>query len=242
MSKSNELLTKVHMIVRDHMDPADYEKICEEYRDLTRSQKVMKRPPKGFQNGDWLKEEVKRFALKEYLQRNERPEFYMLYEDCAERQIASVMEELAKHIGYFHRDWWLDWSDRVKLHQRFRELNPEMARLNDLLEFIVKTPPVMRKEPFYKVYLREFWKGIGEDLMKLLKLPKMQDILLEKSGVTFWTEGTKLCSNAWTDRAGSVVSIFKQDQIKDTARQNAGSRPKEQRIRSTGKRLPESQS
>lgn len=207
-------------------DPADYEKLCNDYRTLVQGQKVMKRPPKNFLKGDWLKDEVKNYVLEQYLQWSGCPGFYMLYEDCAEQKISGVMEELSNYLGYFHRDWWLTYPDRVKLQKRFRELNPKMARLNDLLEFIVRTPPMMRSEPFYKKYLREFWKGIGRDLMTLLKLPKMQDILYEKSGVTFWTEGGELCSNAWSDNAGGVVSIFKQRPTKSIAPQNAGSKPK----------------
>lgn len=207
-------------------DPADYEKLCNDYRTLVQGQKVMKRPPKNFLKGDWLKDEVKNYVLEQYLQWSGCPGFYMLYEDCAEQKISGVMEELSNYLGYFHRDLWLTYPDRVKLQKRFRELNPKMARLNDLLEFIVRTPPMMRSEPFYKKYLREFWKGIGRDLMTLLKLPKMQDILYEKSGVTFWTEGGELCSNAWSDNAGGVVSIFKQRPTKSIAPQNAGSKPK----------------
>ena len=207
-------------------DPADYEKLCNDYRTLVQGQKVMKRPPKNFLKGDWLKDEVKNYVLEQYLQWSGCPGFYMLYEDCAEQKISGVMEELSNYLGYFHRDWWLTYPDRVKLQKRFRELNPKMARLNDLLEFIVRTPPMMRSEPFYKKYLQEFWKGIGRDLMTLLKLPKMQDILYEKSGVTFWTEGGELCSNAWSDNAGGVVSIFKQRPTKSIAPQNAGSKPK----------------
>lgn len=227
MSKTQDLRAKVHLMVADCLaDPADYEKLCNNYRLLVQGQKVMKRPPKSFLKGDWLKDEVKNYVLEQYLQWSGCPGFYMFYEDCAEQRISGVMEELSNYLGYFHRDWWLTYPDRVKLHKRFRELNPKMARLNDLLEFIVRTPPMMRSEPFYKKYLREFWKGIGRDLMTLLKLPKMQDILYEKSGVTFWTEGEELCSNAWSDNAGGVVSIFKQRPTKSIALQNAGSKPK----------------
>lgn len=227
MSKTQDLRAKVRLMVTDCLaDPADYEKLCNDYRTLVQGQKVMKRPPKNFLKGDWLKDEVKNYVLEQYLQWSGCPGFYMLYEDCAEQKISGVMEELSNYLGYFHRDWWLTYPDRVKLQKRFRELNPKMARLNDLLEFIVRTPPMMRSEPFYKKYLREFWKGIGRDLMTLLKLPKMQDILYEKSGVTFWTEGGELCSNAWSDNAGGVVSIFKQRPTKSIAPQNAGSKPK----------------
>ena len=207
-------------------DPADYEKLCKDYMTLVQGQEIMKRPPKSFLKGDWLKDEVKNYVLEQYLQWSGCPGFYMFYEDCAEQRISGVMEELSNYLGYFHRDWWLTYPDRVKLQKRFRELNPKMARLNDLLEFIVRTPPIMRSEPFYKKYLREFWKGIGKDLMTLLKLPKMQNILYEKSGVTFWTEGGELCSSAWSDNAGGVVSIFKQRPTKSIAPQNAGSKPK----------------
>lgn len=227
MSKTQDLRAKVRLMVTDCLaDPADYEKLCNDYRTLVQGQKVMKRPPKNFLKGDWLKDEVKNYVLEQYLQWSGCPGFYMLYEDCAEQRISGVMEELSNYLGYFHRDWWLTYPDRVKLQKRFRELNPKMARLNDLLEFIVRTPPMMRSEPFYKKYLREFWKGIGRDLMTLLKLPKMQDILYEKSGVTFWTEGGELCSSAWSDNAGGVVSIFKQRPTKSIAPQNAGSKPK----------------
>lgn len=227
MSKTQELRAKVQSIVSNCLaDPADYEKLCNDYRTLAQGQKVMKRPPKSFLKGDWLKDEVKNYVLEQYLQWSGCPGFYMFYEDCAEQRISGVMEELSNYLGYFHRDWWLTYPDRVKLHKRFRELNPKMARLNDLLELIVRTPPIMRSEPFYKKYLREFWKGSGKDLMTLLKLPKMQDILYEKSGVTFWTEGGELCSNAWSDNADGVVSIFKQRPTKSIALQNAGSKPK----------------
>lgn len=227
MSKTQELRAKVQSIVSDCLaDPADYEKLCNDYRTLVQGQKVMKRPPKSFLKGDWLKDEVKNYVLEQYLQWSGCPGFYMFYEDCAEQRISGVMEELSNYLGYFHRDWWLTYPDRVKLQKRFRELNPKMARLNDLLEFIVRTPPMMRSEPFYKKYLREFWRGVGKDLMTLLKLPKMQDILYEKSGVTFWTEGGELCSSAWSDNAGGVVSIFKQRPTKSIAPQNAGSKPK----------------
>lgn len=227
MNKTQELRAKVRLMVADCLaDPADYEKLCNDYRTLVQGQKVMKRPPKSFLKGDWLKDEVKNYVLEQYLQWSGCPGFYMFYEDCAEQRISGVMEELSNYLGYFHRDWWLTYPDRVKLHKRFRELNPKMARLNDLLEFIVRTPPMMRSEPFYKKYLREFWKGIGKDLMTLLKLPKMQDILYEKSGVTFWTEGGELCSSAWSDNAGGVVSIFKQRPTKSIAPQNAGSKLK----------------
>lgn len=227
MSKTQELRAKVRLLVADCLaDPADYEKLCNDYKILVQEQKIMRRPPKEFRNGGWLKDEVKDYVLEQYLQWSGCPDFYMFYEDCAEARLAAVMEELANYIGYFHRDWWLTYPDRIKLHKRFRELNPKMARLNDLLEFIVRTPPIMRSEPFYKKYLREFWKGIGKDIMTLLKLPKMQDILYEKSGVTFWTEGGELCSSAWSDNAGGVVSIFKQRPTKSIAPQNSGSKPK----------------
>ena len=227
MSKTQELRTKVRLMVADCLaDPADYEKLCKDYMTLVQGQEIMKRPPKSFLKGDWLKDEVKNYVLEQYLQWSGCPGFYMFYEDHAEQRISGVMEELSNYLGYFHRDWWLTYPDRIKLHKRFRELNPKMARLNDLLEFIVRTPPMMRSEPFYKKYLREFWKGIGKDLMTLLKLPKMQDILYEKSGVTFWTEGGELCSSAWSDNAGGVVSIFKQGPTKSIALQNAGSKPK----------------
>ena len=227
MSKTQDLRAKVRLMVTDCLaDPADYEKLCKNYRLLVQGQKVMKRPPKSFLKGDWLKDEVKNYVLEQYLQWSDCPGFYMFYADCAEQRISDVMEELSNYLGYFHRDWWLTYPDRVKLQKRFRELNPKTARLNDLLEFIVRTPPIMRSEPFYKKYLREFWKGIGKDLITLLKLPKMQDILYEKSGVTFWTEGGELCSNAWSDNAGGVVSIFKQRPTKAIAPQNAGSKPK----------------
>ena len=227
MSKTQELRTKVRLMVADGLaDPADYEKLCKDYMTLVQGQEITKRPPKSFLKGDWLKDEVKNYLLEQYLQWSGCPGFYMFYEDCAEQRISGVMEELSNYLGYFHRDWWLTYPDRVKLQKRFRELNPKMARLNDLLEFIVRTPPMMRSEPFYKKYLREFWKSIGKDLMTLLKLPKMQDILYEKSGVTFWTEGGELCSSAWSDNAGGVVSIFKQRPIKSIAPQNAGSKPK----------------
>lgn len=227
MSKTQELRAKVRLMVADCLaDPADYEKLCKDYMTLVQGQEIMKRPPKSFLKGDWLKDEVKNYVLEQYLQWSGCPGFYMFYEDCAEQRISGVMEELSNYLGYFHRDWWLTYPDRVKLQKRFRELNPKMARLNDLLEFIVRTPPIMRSEPFYKKYLREFWKGIGKDLMTLLKLPKMQNILYEKSGVTFWTEGGELCSSAWSDNAGGVVSIFKQRPTKSIAPQNAGSKPK----------------
>lgn len=224
MSKTQDLRAKVRLMVADCLaDPADYEKLCNNYRLLVQGQKVMKRPPKSFLRGDWLKDEVKNYVLEQYLQWSGCPGFYLFYEDCAEQRISGVMEELAKHMGYFHRDWWLTWPDRVSLHQRFRELNPKMARLNDLLEFIVRTPLIMRSEPFYKKHLQEFWKGIGKDIMTLLKLPKMQDILYKKSGVTFYTEGGELCSSAWSDNAGGVVSIFKQSGNNMTTGMSLGS-------------------
>lgn len=222
MSKTKDLRVKVQLMVANYLEKAeDYASLCDNYRILVHEQKIMKRPPKGFINGDWLKDEVKNYVLKKHLQWSGCPAFYMLYEDCAEHRIAEAMEGLTYYLGYFHRDWWLTWPDRVELHKRFRELNPEMARLNDLLEFIVKTPPIMREEPFYKEYLQEFWKKLDGNLMKLLELPKMQDILREKSGVTFWTEGTKLCSNAWSDNAGGAVSIFKDVRTRSIAHQNA---------------------
>lgn len=227
MSKTKDLRVKVQLMVANYLEKEeDYASLCDNYRILVHEQKIMKRPPKGFINGDWLKDEVKNYVLKKYLQWSGCPAFYMLYEDCAEHRIAETMEGLTYYLGYFHRDRWLTYSDRVKLQKRFRELNPKMARLNDLLEFIVRTPPIMRSEPFYKKYLREFWKGIGKDIMTLLKLPKMQDILYEKSGVTFWTEGGELCSSAWSDNAGSVVSIFKEEPTKSIVLPNAGNKPK----------------
>lgn len=226
MSKTEELRAIVQLMVANYLAAEDYASLCDNYRILVHEQKIMKRPPKDFINGDWLKNEVKNYVLEQYLQWSGYPEFYMLYEDRAEHRIAEAMNELANYLGYFHRDWWLTWEDRVVLHKRFRELNPRMARLNDLLKFIVKTPPVMRREPFYKNYLHEFWKGIGEDLIKLLKLPEMQKILLDKAGVTFWIEGDEFCSSAWKDNAGGVASIFKRGQPKSIARQNAGKETK----------------
>lgn len=224
MSKTQDLRAKVRLMVADCLaDPADYEKLCNDYKLLEQEQKIMRRPPMEFRNDDWLKNEVKNYVLEQYLQWGGCPGFYMLYEDCAEQRISSVLEELSNYLGYFHRDWWLTYPDRVKLQERFRELNPKMARLNDLLEFIVQTPPMMRSEPFYKKYLREFWRGVGKDPMTLLKLPKMQDILYKKSGVTFWTEGGELCSSAWSDNACGVVSIFKQSGNNMTAGMSLGS-------------------
>lgn len=78
MSKTQELRAKVRLMVADCLaDPADYEKLCNDYKLLVQEQKIMRRPPKEFRNGGWLRDEVKDYVLEQYLQWSGCPDFYM---------------------------------------------------------------------------------------------------------------------------------------------------------------------
>lgn len=172
MSKTEELRAIVQLMVANYLAAEDYASLCDNYRILVHEQKIMKRPPKDFLNGDWLKNEVKNYVLEQYLQWSGYPEFYMLYEDRAEHRIAEAMNELSNYLGYFHRDWWLTWKDRVVLHKRFRKLNPRMARLNDLLKFIVKTPPGNEERTFLQKLPARVLEGNRRGPYKIAETPR----------------------------------------------------------------------
>lgn len=65
MSKTEELRAIVQLMVANYLAAEDYASLCDNYRILVHEQKIMKRPPKDFLNGDWLKNEVKNYVLEQ---------------------------------------------------------------------------------------------------------------------------------------------------------------------------------
>ena len=174
-------------------------KIAANYDQFIAVQKILARPFKRRRRDKPLQEALRERFLDEYLVKEKRAEHWMLY--CYR------YEMWLKQLGYawssLGRGPWMPeqeieyWRiDETFLWKRFKELNPEKARLDDLFGAYIKIPLALRNEPWAKMVADEVFPAIKKDPGVLIELRSFQDFLYNQAGIVFWVgEDGEMCWN-----------------------------------------------